>query len=53
MLISLALIFLLGLMLGKIFNQLKLPSLLGMIIDRLYTKLLKHEYYADFLDLNM
>lgn len=32
MLTSLALIFLLGLMLGKIFNQLKLPSLLGMII---------------------
>ncbi len=32
MLASLALIFLLGLMLGKIFNQLKLPSLLGMII---------------------
>ena len=31
MLTSLALIFLLGLLLGKIFKQLKLPSLLGMI----------------------
>lgn len=32
MLSSLAIIFLLGLMLGAIFNKLKLPSLLGMII---------------------
>lgn len=32
MLKSLAIIFLLGLMLGKVFNLLKLPSLLGMII---------------------
>lgn len=32
MLTSLALIFLLGLLLGSIFNKLKLPSLLGMII---------------------
>lgn len=32
MLTSLALIFLLGLLLGKIFNMLKLPSFLGMII---------------------
>lgn len=32
MLTSLALIFLLGLLLGSIFNKLKLPSLLGMIL---------------------
>ena len=32
MLTSLALIFLLGLMLGALFNRLKLPSLLGMIL---------------------
>ena len=32
MLTSLALIFLVGLLLGKIFNTIKLPSLLGMII---------------------
>ncbi len=32
MLTSLSLIFLLGLLLGKVFKQLKLPSLLGMII---------------------
>ena len=32
MLTSLSLIFLLGLSLGKIFNRLKLPSLLGMIL---------------------
>lgn len=32
MLTSLALIFLLGLMLGSIFNRMKLPSLLGMIL---------------------
>ena len=32
MLTSLALIFLMGLLLGSIFNKLKLPNLLGMII---------------------
>lgn len=33
MLFSLSIIFLLGLLLGKIFHQLKLPSLLGMLIS--------------------
>ena len=31
MLTSLALIFLLGLIMGKVFKELKLPSLLGMV----------------------
>ena len=31
MLTSLAIIFLLGLLMGSIFNKLKLPSLMGMI----------------------
>ncbi|HKL78870.1 MAG TPA: cation:proton antiporter [Mobilitalea sp.] len=46
MLTSLALIFLLGLMLGGIFNKLKLPSLLGMII----TGMILSPYALDLLD---
>ncbi len=46
MLTSLALIFLLGLILGKVFNQIKLPSLLGMII----TGMILGPYALDLLD---
>ena len=46
MLTSLALIFLSGLMLGKIFNKLKLPSLLGMII----TGMILGPYALNLLD---
>lgn len=46
MLTSLALIFLLGIMLGSIFNKLKLPSLLGMII----TGMILSPYALDLLD---
>lgn len=46
MLTSLALIFLLGLMLGGIFNKLKLPSLLGMII----TGMILSPYALNLLD---
>lgn len=46
MLTSLALIFLLGLMLGSIFNKLKLPSLLGMII----TGMILSPYALNLLD---
>ncbi|NLZ34776.1 cation:proton antiporter [Clostridium isatidis] len=46
MLTSLALIFLLGLLLGKVFNKLKLPSLLGMII----TGIILSPYALNLLD---
>lgn len=46
MLTSLALIFLLGLMLGSIFNKLKLPSLLGMIV----TGMILSPYALNLLD---
>ncbi len=46
MLTSIALIFLLGLSLGKVFNQLKLPSLLGMIL----TGMILSPYALDLLD---
>lgn len=46
MLTSLALIFLLGLLLGGIFNKLKLPSLLGMII----TGMILSPYALNLLD---
>ncbi len=46
MLTSLALIFLLGLMLGGIFNKLKLPSILGMII----TGMILSPYALNMLD---
>jgi solute carrier family 9B (sodium/hydrogen exchanger), member 1/2 len=46
MLTSLALIFLLGLTLGSIFNKLKLPSLLGMII----TGMILSPYALNLLD---
>lgn len=46
MLTSLSLIFLLGLMLGSIFNKLKLPSLLGMII----TGMILSPYAFNLLD---
>ncbi len=46
MLTSLALIFLLGLMLGSIFTKLKLPSLLGMII----TGMILSPYALNLLD---
>ncbi|MGC6173935.1 cation:proton antiporter [Lacrimispora sp. 38-1] len=46
MLTSLALIFLLGLTLGKIFNKLKLPSLLGMIL----TGMILSPYALNLLD---
>ena len=46
MLTSLALIFLLGLILGGIFNKLRLPSLLGMML----TGMLLGPYILDFLD---
>lgn len=46
MLTSLALIFLLGLVLGSIFNKLKLPSLLGMII----TGIILSPYVLNLLD---
>lgn len=46
MLTSLALIFLLGLVLGSIFNKLKLPSLLGMII----TGIILSPYALNLLD---
>ncbi len=46
MLTSLALIFLLGLMLGGIFNKMKLPSLLGMII----TGMILSPYALNLLD---
>lgn len=49
MLTSLALIFLLGLILGTIFNKLKLPSLLGMII----TGMILGPYAFDILDSSM
>ena len=46
MLTSLALIFLLGLVLGRIFKEFKLPSLLGMII----TGMILSPYALDLLD---
>lgn len=46
MLTSLGLIFLLGLMMGSIFNKLKLPSLLGMII----TGMILSPYALNLLD---
>lgn len=46
MLTSLALIFLLGLSLGKIFNKFKLPSLLGMIL----TGMILSPYALNLLD---
>lgn len=46
MLTSLALIFLLGLLMGSIFNKLKLPSLMGMIL----TGILLSPYALDLLD---
>lgn len=46
MLTSLALIFLLGLLLGKIFNKIKLPSLLGMI----FTGMILSPYALNLLD---
>ncbi|MEM1485921.1 cation:proton antiporter [Oscillospiraceae bacterium PP1C4] len=46
MLTSLAFIFLLGLLLGSIFNKLKLPSLLGMIL----TGIILGPYALDLLD---
>ncbi len=46
MLTSLALIFLLGLMLGSIFSKIKLPSLLGMII----TGMILSPYALNLLD---
>lgn len=49
MLTSLALIFLLGLMLGSIFNKLKLPSILGMII----TGMILSPYALNLLDLSI
>ena len=49
MLTSLAIIFLLGLMLGKVFNLLKLPSLLGMII----TGMILGPYALNLLDVSI
>lgn len=46
MLLSLALIFLCGMILGKIFSLLKLPSLLGLII----TGIILGPYYLNLLD---
>lgn len=46
MLTSLALIFLLGLLMGKIFNKLKLPSLMGMI----FTGMILSPYALNLLD---
>ena len=46
MLTSLALIFILGLLLGSIFNKLKLPSLLGMLI----TGMILSPYALNLLD---
>jgi len=46
MLTSLALIFLLGLMIGSIFNKLKLPSLLGMLL----TGIILGPYALNLLD---
>ena len=46
MLTSLALIFLLGLIMGKVFKELKLPSLLGMII----TGMILSPYAFNLLD---
>ena len=46
MLRSLALIFLVGLLMGSIFNKLKLPSLLGMII----TGMILSPYALNLLD---
>lgn len=46
MLRSLALIFLVGLLMGSIFNKLKLPSLLGMII----TGMILSPYVLNLLD---
>ena len=46
MLTSLALIFLLGLVMGSIFNKLKLPSLLGM----LFTGIILGPYALNLLD---
>lgn len=49
MLTSLAIIFLLGLLLGKVFNLLKLPSLLGMII----TGMILGPYALNLLDVSI
>lgn len=49
MLTSLALIFLLGLMLGSIFNKLKLPGLLGMIL----TGMILSPYVLNLLDVSI
>lgn len=49
MLTSLALIFLLGLVMGSIFNKLKLPSLLGM----LFTGIILGPYALNLLDNNI
>ena len=46
MLTSLAIIFLLGLLMGSIFNRLKLPSLIGMI----FTGILLNPYAFNLLD---
>lgn len=46
MLTSLALVFLLGLIIGKVFKKLKLPGLLGMVI----TGILLSPHALDFLD---
>ena len=46
MLTSLAIIFLLGLLMGSIFNKLKLPSLMGMI----FTGILLSPYAFNLLD---
>ena len=46
MLTSLAIIFLLGLLMGSIFNKLKLPSLIGMI----FTGILLNPYAFNLLD---
>lgn len=49
MLTSLALIFLLGLLLGSIFSRLRLPSLIGMIL----TGIILSPYALDLLDQNI
>ncbi len=49
MLTSLAVVFLLGLIIGKLFNVLKLPSLLGMII----TGMILGPYGLDLLDTSL
>lgn len=46
MLTSLAIIFLLGLLMGSVFNKLKLPSLMGMI----FTGILLSPYAFNLLD---